>query len=94
MRKPFPVVKEQNANEAEHRRELAKAANQAVTLDGSRQMTSGALLPPKYTVATAPNASDYEGGHIFVTDDVGGKTPAYSDGTNWLRYRDNAIIST
>ena len=31
---------------------------------------------------------------VFVTDEVGGPTLAFSDGTSWLRLRDNAIITT
>lgn len=30
---------------------------------------------------------------IFVTDDVGGATPAFSDGTNWRRTSDRNVIS-
>ena len=30
---------------------------------------------------------------IFVDDDIGGPTPAYSDGTNWRRVADGNIIS-
>ena len=30
---------------------------------------------------------------IFVSDDVGGSVPAFSDGTNWRRVTDRNIIS-
>lgn len=30
---------------------------------------------------------------ILVTDDIGGAVLAYSDGTNWLRVTDRAVIS-
>lgn len=30
---------------------------------------------------------------IFVTDDTGGATPAFSDGTNWRRTADRNVIS-
>lgn len=30
---------------------------------------------------------------IYVTDDTGGATPAFSDGTNWRRVADRAVIS-
>lgn len=34
-----------------------------------------------------------QGGLIYVTDDVDGPTPAFSDGVNWLRVYDGAVIS-
>jgi len=48
-----------------------------------------------YTVATVPDATENEGGIIFVTDEAGPipKIPAWSDGTNWRRFSDGAIIS-
>ncbi len=30
---------------------------------------------------------------IYVTDDVGGAVPAFSDGANWRRVTDRAIVS-
>lgn len=45
----------------------------------------------EFTVATLPAV--ILGGEIFVTDDAGGATKAWSDGANWLRIRDNVIIS-
>ena len=47
-----------------------------------------------YTVATVPTASSYTGFMIYVTDDVGGAIPAFSDGTDWRRSTDRAIVST
>lgn len=32
-------------------------------------------------------------GMILVTDDSGGPTLAFSNGSNWLRIRDNVVIS-
>lgn len=52
------------------------------------------LVLEQYTVATVPIASDNFLGIIGVTDEVGGATPAWSDGTNWLRFKDGAIITT
>ena len=46
-----------------------------------------------YTVATAPDATLNRGGFIQITDEVGGEVPAFSDGINWLRVTDRAIIS-
>lgn len=49
---------------------------------------------PQYTVATVPSAATYVKGMIYVTDDVGGGIVAFSDGTNWRRVTDRAIVST
>ena len=44
-----------------------------------------------YTVATVPSAQKI--GLIYVTDETGGAVPAFSDGTNWRRITDRAIVS-
>ena len=46
-----------------------------------------------YTVATVPAASVGAGATIYVSDESGGAVLAYSDGTNWRRVTDRAIIS-
>jgi hypothetical protein len=46
-----------------------------------------------YTVLTAPDATLYEGNIIYVSDEIGGATVAFSDGTNWRRVQDRVIIS-
>ena len=46
-----------------------------------------------YTVATVPSAALFTGGLIFISNESGGPCPAYSDGTNWRRVYDAAIIS-
>ena len=58
--------------------------------------TSGVVTPqqfvlPSYTVSTLP--AHIAGGMIFVTDETGGSIPAFSDGTNWRRVTDRAIVS-
>lgn len=45
-----------------------------------------------YTVATVPSAAT-SGRLIFVSDETGGAVPAFSDGTNWRRVTDRAIVS-
>lgn len=47
----------------------------------------------EYTVATAPDPAGHPREWIYVTDESGGATPAFSDGTNWRRTSDRAIIS-
>ena len=48
---------------------------------------------PSYTVAGVPNATKYTGSIIYVSDETGGATVAFSDGTNWRRVQDRVIIS-
>ena len=60
-------------------------------------VTSGVFYPtqlvlPPYTVMTLPNASP-SGQMIYVTDDSGGSVPAFSDGTDWRRVTDRAVVS-
>ncbi|KAF0135604.1 MAG: hypothetical protein FD152_1267, partial [Xanthobacteraceae bacterium] len=46
------------------------------------------------TVATVPSASAMTAGtHIYVTNETGGAVPAFSDGSNWRRVTDRAVIS-
>jgi len=64
-------------------------------LHGDGQLDLGAPLKLKsYTVGTLPIASiSGDGGSIYVTDESGGEVPAFSDGTNWRRVTDRAIVS-
>lgn len=49
---------------------------------------------PSYTVSVAPSASTAgAGAMIFVTDETGGAVPAFSDGSDWRRMTDRAVIS-
>ncbi len=45
------------------------------------------------TVAGVPPAADWPGCMIYVSNETGGAVPAFSDGTNWRRTTDRAIIS-
>ena len=60
-------------------------------------VTSGLIYPdqfvlPSYTTTTLPSAS-IAGAMIYVTNETGGAVPAFSDGTNWRRVTDRAIVS-
>jgi len=48
---------------------------------------------PTYVKASLPSASANLGCLIYVSNDVGGAVPAFSDGTNWRRVTDRNIIS-
>ena len=45
------------------------------------------------TVNTLPNPNAFEGYTIFVIDETGGAVLAFSDGVNWLRTTDRAVVS-
>ena len=47
---------------------------------------------PSFTVSTLPSTNP-AGQMLFVTDETGGSIPAFSDGTNWRRLTDRAIVS-
>lgn len=53
---------------------------------------------PTYAKADLPDAAtnfqaDDFSSLIYVSDDVGGAVPAFTDGTNWRRCTDRAVIS-
>ena len=48
----------------------------------------------EYTVATLPDAADWKGAIVAVSDEAGGYCLALSDGVIWRRSYDNAEVST
>jgi hypothetical protein len=54
---------------------------------------AGYLTPESFTVATLPSASAFARSLIYVSDETGGATIAFSDGTNWRRVQDRNIVS-
>lgn len=48
---------------------------------------------PSHLVAAVPSATLFEGSLIYVSNETGGATVAFSDGTNWRRVQDRAVIS-
>jgi hypothetical protein len=70
-------------------------ANQAgdlgtVTVDG--YVTPGVFILPTFTVATLPNPAP-AAQVIYVSDESGGAVMAFSDGVNWRRCTDRAIVT-
>lgn len=53
----------------------------------------GELRLPAFTVAALPAASRSERCLVYVSNETGGATVAFSDGTNWRRVQDRAIVS-
>lgn len=66
----------------------------AITSDsaGHAFITGGARLPT-YTVAGVPSAVGRDRQLVYISNEVGGATVAFSDGTNWRRVQDRAIIA-
>lgn len=48
---------------------------------------------PSYAKASLPSAATNTGCMIYVTNDVGGAVPAFSDGSSWRRVTDRNVIS-
>ena len=53
----------------------------------------GPVRVKSYTVAGVPAANVAAGQIIYVSDESGGAVTAFSDGTNWRRVTDRAVIS-
>ena len=47
----------------------------------------------RYTVAGLPDPARWEGAQVHVSDEIDGAVTAFSDGTNWRRITDRAIVS-
>jgi hypothetical protein len=63
-------------------------------MDGSGSIKAGLpIVTATYTVGTVPSAVTYARGLIYVPNELGGAVIAFSDGTNWRRVTDRAIIS-
>lgn len=73
----------------------ASSGGVAVTgaLSSTGALTAGTRLNlPSFTVATLPGIVT-GGGLIYVSNEAGGAVIAFSDGTNWRRVTDRAIVS-
>lgn len=51
------------------------------------------VLPRSFLVADVPDAANWTGGIIYVSDETGGATLAFSDGTDWRRVQDRAVVA-
>lgn len=75
-----------------HRRQLATRLNAAMMDDGTEPMKAPLILK-SYAVADLPTASDWESAIAYCSDETGGATIVFSDGTNWRRVTDRAVAS-
>jgi Protein of unknown function (DUF2793) len=54
----------------------------------------GAIRTKGFTVATLPAAAtEGSGAMLFISDEAGGATMAFSDGTSWRRVQDRVVVS-
>ena len=70
---------------------IAKSGTMDVGSSSFEVNSDGVSIFKSFTVATLPTA--VTGGFIYVSDETGGATMAFSDGTNWRRVQDRAIVS-
>lgn len=61
------------------------------------RVNEGPFLVRGYTVTNVPSAAEWSDGTnysavVYISDETGGATLAFSDGTNWLRVQDRTII--
>ncbi len=72
----------------------AAATVEALRIGADQRLIAGGPVQPKsYTVATVPSASAAAGQIIYVSDETGGAVLAFSDGTDWRRVTDRAVVS-
>ena len=75
---------------------LPGSTNRAFRIARSTLQTQFDAAPklPSFTVAGVPSASTYGAGSlIYVSNESGGACVAFSDGTNWRRVTDRAVVS-
>ncbi len=57
------------------------------------KLANGPVPHPAYAVADVPDPTLFEGSSIYVSDEAGGAVLAFSDGVDWRRVTDRAVIS-
>jgi Protein of unknown function (DUF2793) len=75
--------------------QIHNASNNGIELGSDNKASFVNAIPvlQTYTVATLPSAATFINGMIIVSNETGGLTPAFSDGTNWRRVADRAIVA-
>ncbi len=63
-----------------------------------KRVGSGPFMVRGYTVASVPPAASHSDNNtfsslVYISDETGGATLAFSDGTNWRRVQDRTIIA-
>lgn len=75
--------------------EVDKAPSSNAVFDALELKQTAGEIPilPTYTVAGVPSAATNARGLIYVSNETGGATVAFSDGTDWRRVQDRAVVS-
>lgn len=74
--------------------EVVQRSNNSITNDGDERMLKPMKLASSTVLGLASYpAADWEGAVIYVSNETGGKTLAFADGTNWRRVQDRVIVS-
>lgn len=74
-------------------RNASGAGTTVMTLSATGALSPiGRIDAPSYTVGTLP-AVGSAGGIIYVSNEAGGAVQAFSDGSNWRRVTDRAVVS-
>lgn len=90
--RPRPIAPVIHANPAEWSRLIAERANACLPKDGTER--AQAPLPLfQSTVANLPDPELWTAGILYVSNESGGAVLAFSDGTDWRRVTDRAIVS-
>lgn len=84
---PIKVIRDNFA-----RAKIEIEALQSGKVDRNGDVMLGILQLVPFTIASLPDPSLTPGGMIFVSDAIGGASPAFSDGTNWLSLLTSTII--
>lgn len=74
---------------------ITQAGNMGVgtTSPSTKLHVAGSVRVGSFTVATVPNAASVGAGSmIYVSNETGGPVMAFSDGTNWRRMTDRAVV--
>ncbi len=64
-----------------------------IQLKWNTRIGGDSIILESYTVTTLPVATTNLNGAIIVSNETGGRTIATSDGTNWRRVSDGAIVA-
>lgn len=70
---------------------LAERVNAALARDGTNAMTQPLQLAA-FDVSDLPLAELWEGSLVYVSDESGGPVVAFSDGADWRRTTDRAVV--
>lgn len=62
-------------------------------MDKSGGVFTGIITLVSFAVADLPSATANLGGVVMVLDHEANPVPAYSNGTNWLKFSDESVIA-